>query len=126
MFAAFGGLTVLGSSLLLFALLIGSSWVAPPISLGGVVYEFSPADLAPLVVPLVHLPLSMVLKIVCKTWLLVPEIMLGVIAAGFIIKGGVVLREVSPAVVASALSVSWAILVAVIFSYSYRRDLSPA
>ena len=122
-FAACGGLVVLATSLLLFILLQGMSKLASPLWLGGEVYPFRPADLGPALVPLVYLPMSMILKVTCKKWLLIPEIVLMVIAGAVIVKGGVALRDLSPYAIIAFLSVSWAILVGVLYTYSFHRDL---
>ena len=75
-FAALGGLLVLASSLLIFILLLGMGKVAPSLSWGGEVYDFRPADLGLALIPLVHLPMSLTLKITCKKWLVLPELLL--------------------------------------------------
>ena len=41
----------------------------------------------------------MILKIMCKKWLLIPEIILLIIVAVVIVRGGVALRDLSPAAV---------------------------
>lgn len=118
-----GGLVVLATSLLLFILLQGMGTLAPPLSLGGKVYYFRPADLGLSFIPLVHLPLSMVLKVTCKKWLVAPEILLMSIACIGIVRAGIPLRDLNPYAIIAFLSVSWAILVGVLYTYSFHRDL---
>lgn len=122
-FAICGGLVVLATSLLIFVVLAGLGRLAPSFSLGGKAFQFRPADLAPALVPLVHLPLSMILKITCKKWLLIPEILLIMSAAVVIFKASAALADLPLYVIFTCLSVSWAMLVAVLYHYSLHRDL---
>ena len=121
--AACNGLIVLGTSLLMYLLLLGMGTLAPPLSLGGEVYRFEPADLKPAFVPLVLLPLSIILKTACRKWLLVPEILLFFTAAMILTKGDAALKDLSLSAITVFLSVSWATLVGVLYSYSFHRDL---
>ncbi len=127
-FSGHCGFAVLMASALMFTVLSGLAEVAPPLTFGGdassaVVSEFNAGDLGSAVIPLVHLPLSMVLKVVCRRWLLVPEIALMLLALVFIIKGGVALSTSGLVVAMVLLLASWGLLVSVLFSHCFRRDL---
>ncbi len=63
------------------------------------------------------------LTIVCKKWLLIPVILLMSIAWIFIAKGGAVIRALSPFTIIVLVSASWAILLGVLHTYSFHRDL---
>ena len=97
--------------------------LAPPLSIGGMVLHFRPADLEPAFVPLAVLPMMFLLKLVCKKWLLVPLVLLLFIAYLAIVKGDAILRGLSPAAIIVLVSVSWVILAGVLYTYSFHRDL---
>ena len=119
--AVCGGLVVLAASLLLLILHQGMASLAPPISWRGEIHDFQPAELSPALVPLVLLPLNLILRIVCKKWLLVPQVLLVLIAAIVLREGGVTVREVSPVTAAALLSVSWALLVGVLYTTAFTE-----
>lgn len=119
--AVCGGLVVLAASLLLLIFHQGMASLTPPISWRGETHDFQPAELSPALVPLVLLPLNLILRIVCKKWLLVPQVLLVLIAAIVLREGGVTVREVSPVTAAALLSVSWTLLVGVLYTHSFHQ-----
>ncbi len=117
------GLVMLAASLFLYILLLVMAALAPPLSINGKVHFFRPAGLAPAFVPLVVLPLNCVLKVVCKRWLLLPEFLLLLTAAIVIVKGGAALGKLSCSSIVVLVSISWAILLGILYAYSFRGDL---
>ena len=116
------GLVVLFVMLLMYVLLLGAGSLAPPLSLGGTAYHFQPANLAPAFVPIVLLPISFVLKLVCKKWLVVPEILLFLTAVIVITRGAALINLSLPAIIV-IVSASWVFLVSVVYSYCFYGDL---
>ena len=117
------GVVVFTISVFLYVLLLAMGWLAPPLSLGERVHDFRPAEWWPFFVPFALVPLSLVLKVVCKKWLLIPEILLFSIGAIALFNGGVRLGELNQSAIIGVVSVSWAILVGVLYTYSFHRDL---
>ncbi len=121
--AAQGGLAVAAISILTYVTYRGMWLALPPLSLGGTVYPFRPADLEPAFVPLVVMPFSLVLKIVCTKWLFVPELVLLGFAVVILVPGGAALKEIDLLAVAVLLLASWGVFVAVLGFYCYHGDL---
>ncbi len=117
------GVVVLLLSVLLYALFLGMAWLAPPLPIGARVHDFRPAEWWPSFVPLALVPLSLVLKVVCRKWLLIPEIILFLTGAIALLHGGVRLGEWSQPAMIVVVVICWAILVCVLYTYSFHRDL---
>ena len=117
------GAVVFLISVFFYVLLLGMDWLAPPLSIGVRVHDFRPAEWWPSFVPLALVPLSLALKVVCKKWLLIPEIILFSIGAIALFNGGVPLGELSTPAIVVLVSVIWAILAGVLYTYSFHRDL---
>lgn len=123
--AGCNGLVVLGISMLLYVTLQVMGALAPNLTLGGEIHRFRPADLEPAFVPLFLLPVSILLKLTCKTWLLVPEVLLLGSAIAIIVRGGAAVKDLGPSAITALLLVSWALLAVVLHARYSRRDLVP-
>ena len=122
--AGAGGIVVLVLSLLIYSVFRGLSASVPELFFAGNAHPFRPADLDLAFVPVGLLPLSIILRIVCRRWLLIPEILLFGATALFIVHGGAVVMALPPVAIVAAISLCWALLIGALYFQCFRRDLA--
>ncbi len=118
--AACYGVFIFSLAFLLYLVFVVLSQVAPPLTIKGEVHNFQHAHLKPAFLPLVSLPLNLILKVVCRRWLLVPEIILFLILLTIGIPW---INGLNPFAIAALLLLNWGMLFGVLYTYHFRRDL---